>query len=92
MKQYWVPISKYQEFKVGDSVKRNDGGRSVEGNLWDTEGPIIRIEHWHENKELVIFLVADKGNLDRSTVLRPRQVKKIDKEFNTYQSGQQSLF
>ena len=92
MKQYWVPIDEYQGFKVGDSVKRNDGGRDVEGKLWDTEGPIIRIEYWHDNPDSIIFLVANKGNLERLSVLKPKQVKKIDKGFNTYQSGQQSLF
>lgn len=90
--QYWIPIEKYNGFEVGDSVKRCDGGRNVEGKLWDTEGVIIRIEYWHENPESVIFTVADKGNLESLVVLRPRQVKKIDKKFETYQFGQQSLF
>ena len=92
MSRYWIPIEEHQGYKVGDSVKRNDGCRNVEGKFWDTEGPIVEINYWHLKRDSVIFIVADKGNLDTLIMLSPKQVKKIDKGFETYRSGQQRLF
>lgn len=92
MKQYWIPMEEYRGFKIGDTVRRSDGGRDVEGKPWDHEGVITEMRHWYDNPESVQFFVAENGNLDRVHLLRPTQVKKIDKEFMISKNGKMKLF
>lgn len=88
----WIEMDEYKGFKVGDSVKRNDGGRDVNGKLWDTEGVIVSIQQWHEKKKSVWFDVAVNGNLGKICILNPKQVKKIDKRFKMHDNGKMKLF
>lgn len=90
--EYWISIGKYEGFEIGDSVKKCDGGRNVEGELWDTEGVIIDIQHWHKDKTAIHFVIAENGDFERQTILRPKQVKKIDKEFILSDGEKMKLF
>ena len=85
-----ISIDVYKDFKVGDSVKRVTG-TDVYGNPWNTEGVIVDIRQWVSSKE-IYFLVAENGDLNRQNILKPRQVKKIDKEFPLNKNGRLQLF
>ena len=88
----WIDIPRYKEFKVGDSVKRSDGGQDVSGKPWDTEGVIVRIVYWHKDKSSVWLHVAEKGDLKTIVILAPDRAEKINKEFKLHENGKMSLF
>jgi hypothetical protein len=89
---YWIDIEEYEEFKIGDTVKRNDGATDYKGNVFDSQGPIIRIQKCHTNEKSVIFIIANKGKLDELIALRPYQTRKIEKDFKLSENGKMKLF
>jgi pantoate kinase len=76
--------------KVGDTVKRCDGATDYRGKPFATEGVIKEIRTHAEGD--IYLIVARNGDLSTNVVLRPEQVKKINKKFNLHNNGKMKLF